>query len=127
MDTNVWKGSTKNASVVASAEDTNVVTITIQLQDVSLNALTKRNTVLAYLSDDAAGDSIAATAPDGNIVIATDGLLIPIVANKAFFLTSEADGDIDLTLTESGTATWYLVVVLPKGDLVISNAITLAA
>ena len=84
--------------------------------------------MFAYISDDAAGDSIAATAPDGGVAIGTDGLAVPVVANKAWQLVSESDGDIDLTLTHAaGADTFYLIVVLPSGQLVASDAITFAA
>jgi hypothetical protein len=49
-----------------------------------------------------------------------------IGAAKAFELTSEADGDIDIDIVEAGVATWYLVVVLPNGLLSVSGAITFA-
>jgi hypothetical protein len=68
-----------------------------------------------------------ATAPSGGGAIGTDGLAIPVVAGKAWQLTSESDGDIDITFTETGAKTMYLVLVLPTGKLVISTAITFAA
>lgn len=46
---------------------------------------------------------------------------------KAFYLTSESDGDIDVTITHSGAKTCYLVLVMPNGRLVASSAITFAA
>lgn len=109
------------------SEAANVINVGLQLNDAAGTALATRATVLAYLSDDANGDSIAGTAPDGGWAIGTDGLLIPVVANKAAVLVSEADGDIDVNITESGTDTWYLIVVLPNGKLVASAAITFAA
>lgn len=42
---------------------------------------------------------------------------------KAFYLTSESDGDIDINISETGVVTWYLVVVLPNGKLAASGAI----
>lgn len=45
---------------------------------------------------------------------------------KAFWLTSEADGDIDINITDTGTPTFYLAVVLPNGKLNVSSAITFA-
>lgn len=115
------------ASLSVGAEAGNAIVVSIQLQDMNGNDLANRGSVLAYLSDDANGDSVAATAPDGGVAIGTDGLAIPLVAGKCFLLTSEADGDIDLELTESGADTWYLVVVLPHGELAVSGAITFAA
>lgn len=107
------------------AEGGNSINVGLQLtlkgEDVA-----EQVTVDAYLSDDSDGSSIAATAPDGNVAIGTDGVLIPIVADKAFKLVSESDGDIDLDIGESAADTFYLVVVLPNGQQVISDAITFA-
>jgi len=114
-------------TIVVGSESANVINVAIQLNDAAGNALSARGAVLAYLSDDANGDSIAGTAPDGNVAVGTDGLLIPIVTDKAFLLISESDGDIDLDIGESGADTWYLIVVMPDGTLVASGAITFAA
>ncbi len=67
-------------------------------------------------SDDANGDSLAATAID-TAAIGTDGLLIPLVTGKCWLLVSEADGDIDVNLTQDATGTWYLILVMPNGRL----------
>ncbi len=102
------------------------INVAIQLVDAAGADLAVRGAVMAYLSDDANGDSIAASAPSGGVAIGTDGLAIPIVAGKAWLLVSEADGDIDITLTEAGGATWYLIIVNPDGLLRVSGAITFA-
>lgn len=117
------------ATIAVGAEAGNVINVAVQLNKdnaASPTALDISAGVFAYLSDDSDGSSIAGTAPDGGVAIGTDGLAIPVVAGKAFQLVSEADGDIDLNITESGADTWYLVVVLPTGQLVISGAITFA-
>jgi hypothetical protein len=120
-------GLPNTVSFTIGAEAANAINVVVQLQD-GLQAISERGCVFAYLSDDANGDSIAATAPDGGWAIGTDGLLIPIVANKAANLVSESDGDIDITITHAGGAdTFYLVVVLPDGSLSVSDAITFAA
>jgi hypothetical protein len=113
-------------SFVIGAEGGNAINVAIQLKDAAGNDLAVRGSVLAYLSDDANGDSVAATAPDGNVAIGTDGVLLPVVADKVFQLVSEADGDIDIDIGESGADTWYLILVMPDGRLVASNAITFA-
>jgi len=115
------------ATITVGAESGNVINVAIQLNDKADNALAARASVFAYLSDDANGDSIAASAPDSGYAIGTDGLIIPVVANKASVLVSEADGDIDISITESGADTWYLILVLPDGTLQASGAITFAA
>jgi len=79
----------------------------------------------AYLSANADGSTLA-TAPDGGVAIGTDGLILPDVANQVFTIVTEADGDFDIDITETGAGTWYLVIVNALGQLVISDAITFA-
>jgi hypothetical protein len=110
-----------------SAEDTNVVTVTIQLKKANGDDLAARGCLKAYLSDDANGDSVVATAPDGHVAISGDGLCMHLITDKVFLLTSESDGDITLTVTESGTKSCYLILVLPSGKLVASAEIAHAA
>jgi len=110
-------------TVAAAVGD--VINVSIQLKDAAGADLAVRGALIAYLSDDANGDSVAGTAPD-TVAIGTDGLAIPLVAGKAFQLVSEADGDIDIDITEDGADTWYLILVLPDGRLVASDAITFA-
>lgn len=116
-----------SATITVGADAGTTAAVTIQLVDANGNDLAQRGSVFAYVSDDANGDSVAGTAPDG-VAIGTDGVAIPLVAGKAFQLISEADGDIDLTFTEDGADTWYLILVMPTtGKLVASGAITFTA
>jgi len=110
---------------VIGVEAGNVINVGIQLKDSAGADLAVRAGVIAYFSDDANGDSVAGTAPT-TVAIGTDGVAIPLVAGKAFQLVSEADGDIDIDITEAGIDTWYLILVMPDGRLVASNAITFA-
>lgn len=114
-------------SFVVGSETDDVINVAIQLKDYSGDDMAVRGAVQAYLSDDASGDSLAVTAPSDGVAIGTDGLAIPLVADKVFLLTSEADGDIDLDIEEAGVDTWYLVIVLPNGKLAVSGAITFGA
>ena len=122
-----FDGSPLSATITVGAETGgNTINVAIQLKDADGVDLSIHGRVMAYLSNDANGNSIATTAPSGHVAIGTDGLLIPQVTDKAFDLVSEADGDIDLNVVEAGAATWYLILVLPNGKLVSSAAITFA-
>lgn len=117
-------GGVHGATITVGADAGTTAPVTIQLTDENGNDLAVRGAVFAYISDDANGDSVAGTAPD-TVAIGTDGVAIPLVAGKCFLLISEADGDIDLTITENGADVWYLVLMLPAtGKLVASGAIT---
>ena len=114
------------ASFTVGAEVANAIAVTVQLSDRKNGGdMSERINVAWYLSADANGDTIAA-APSSGIAIGTDGLLIEWTANVAGMVTSEADGDIDVVLTEASTGTWYLVLVMPDGKLYVSGAITFA-
>lgn len=115
-----------NATFTIGTEAANVINVAIQLQYAGED-IAQRAAVRMYLSDDANGDSISA-APD-SVAIGTDGVIIdPYAASQSFMAVSEVDGDIDIDITEAdGADTFYLVVVLPDGSLVVSGAITFAA
>lgn len=112
---------------VVGTESTNAINVTGQVADAAGTDMATVTAFKFYLADDATGLTPSATAPDGGIAIGTDGALIESVANLSGTLVTEADGDFDITLTETGAATWYLVVVMPNGSLEISDAITFAA
>ena len=108
------------------AENTNAINVSIQLVDRDNgNELAERVALQWYLAADANGDTIA-SAPSGGIAIGTDGLLIEHTNNIAGTVISEADGDIDVTLTESTAKSFYLILIAPDGKLYSSGAITFA-
>ena len=106
-----------------------IINVAVQLVDRDNgNEVAERIGIFGYLSDDAYGNSVVSTAPDGGWAIGTDGLLIPVVANKAAMLTTENDGDLDVNITHTaGAKTAYLVLVMPDGQLYVSGAITFSA
>lgn len=113
-----------DASITVGAEQTNVRAITIQLKDSKGKDITRRTLVQIVMLADANGDAFVATGGSTGIAIGTDGALSTIVAKKMFWAISEADGDIDLTYTDTGTEAVYLALVLPNGRMVISSALT---
>lgn len=115
-----------DADFTVGTEATNAINVAIQLKDrVDGGELGEAVALNWYLASAATGQTVA-SAPDGGIAIGTDGVLIEWTANVSGLVISEADGDIDVTLTESSTGTWYLVLVAPDGKLLISGAITFA-
>lgn len=112
--------------LTVGSEDTNVINVAGQLNDAQGNAVEEVAMLDFYLADDAAGTTPSGTAPTGGIAIGTDGALIESVDNLSGKIITEADGDFDIDITDTGTPTFYLVVQLPTGGLVISDAITFA-
>lgn len=114
------------ATFTIGAEAGNVINVAIQLKDAAGTDMAIRNAIPFYLSDNANGDTVVAAAT--SLAIGTDGVCIEWTSNSAGLLISEADGDIDLDIGDaSGAATYYLVLVMPNGKLVVSSAITFAA
>lgn len=111
-------GLAERVVFTVGAEAVDVIKVTLQLKGPKKKNLGVRAALFAYLSDDAFGDSIAASAPSGGWAIATNGLLIPVVANKAAHLVSEANGLIDVNVTETSAKSFWVVVVLADGSLV---------
>lgn len=101
----------------------NQITVSVQLKDGVVD-IAERVSGFCYLSDDANGDSIAVTAPDGGVTAGTDGALQALVAGKVFLFTSEVDGQFDINMIRSVADTYYLVVMNPDGGRIISQAIT---
>lgn len=113
-----------DATITVGAENTNVRAITIQLKDSKGADINYVETVEIILFLDAERTAFVATGGSTGIAIGTDGALLTVVAKKYFLATSEADGDIDLTWTDTGTEAAYLGVRLPNGRIVMSSALT---
>jgi len=112
------------ATFTVGAETGNAITVAVQLTDAQGAALAHRAGVYMYISDDVNGDSVATAVSE--IAAGTDGLFIAHVAGQAGEAVSEADGDIDIVVTNSNTGTIYLAVVLPDGSLATSTGLTFA-
>ena len=116
-----------DATITVGAEAANVRAITIQLLDANgkdIDHVEEVELVLFLTADKLA---YVVTGGSTGIAIGTDGALSTIIAKKVFRATSEADGDIDLTWTDTGTEAAFLGVKLPNGRYVMSDALTNAA
>lgn len=113
-----------NAVITVGAEVANVRAITIQLADIAGRDISYRAAIRAVVLADANGDAFVATGGSTGIAIGVDGALLSLVAKKSFQLISEADGDIDLTWTDTGTEAAFLGLILPTGEVVISAPLT---
>lgn len=113
------------ATFTIGTEATNAITVNIQLMDYNGGEVNQRCAVHGYISTDSHGDNVSA-APQGGIAAGTDGVIIENIADVSFLAVSEADGDIDLVITDNGVATFHVVLVMPDGSLVVSSAITFA-
>jgi len=115
-----------DAEVTVADENTtaNTRAVAIQLKDYADNDMKVRSGILAYIAADANGDAICATAFDG-LANGTDGEVIEITTGQVAWLISEADGDIDLTISETEALTGYLILIMPDGKLISGGAVTM--
>ncbi len=121
-------GKITGVTFVIGAEITNVINVAMQLIDPTGADLAVIGNVRVFLSDASTGIGLTAAVPDTSVVIGTDGAIIETtLTSGSWLLQSEADGDIDIDISEVGGAgTWYVVVVLPDGTQIVSTAVTFA-
>lgn len=113
-----------SVTLTVNAEDSNAVTVNGQVIDGDGNAMTTRVNLPFFISDDANGDSIAGTAPDGGFAAGTNGWVDVITTGKSGRVMTEASGAFDIVVTESGTDAFYLGIVMPDGHVVMSSAMS---
>ena len=111
-----------DCSITVAAEDTNARAITIQLKDANGADINYVENVEIIVYASAAMTAYASTGGSTGIAIGTDGALLAVVAKKYFLATSESDGDIDLTWTDTGSESVAVGVRLPNGRVVVSDA-----
>lgn len=125
---NPWKAEAFGfASITIGAEGGNVINVAVRLQDNRRKNITSRVFVNAYLADANTGLPLSVTAPNGTVAIGTNGTIIEeMVTKKKWHILTDASGRFDLNIGDSGTPTFYLVIVMPDGSVQVSNAITFA-
>lgn len=110
-----------DATVTVSPTTTSPRAITIQLKDSEGRDIDYVETVQIGVFSDATRTAFTTTGGSTGLAIGTDGALLAQVAKKLFLATSEDDGDIDLTHTDTGTDACYLGVRLPNGRWVMAD------
>jgi hypothetical protein len=119
-----------SVSFTVGSESTEAITVSCQFKDAAGADMTSARCLKAYLSADSAGQT-AASSSGLTVTSGTDGLTqVSVDANtiNMLWLTSEADGDVDVVITDAsgGTTTNYLNVITPDGKIHTSGAITFA-
>lgn len=116
-------GCAYTADIDVGTESGGKIAVTIQLKDYAGNNLTVPNSIVAYCASDSDGLTYAVT--DLTTDIHTDtGSLAVLTTKGVYQLVSTAAGLIVLDCTDSSACTaFYLVLVLPNGKLIVSDAI----
>lgn len=115
--------------VTVGTEITNSVFVELEVFDAEGNPLEEVRHLVAWLSDgNGAPNPPTAVAPDGDVAISAKGnILIEHTADIYFELMTDANGELDFDVGESGAATWYLNVVQDDGTIYTSPIIEFAA
>lgn len=111
------------ARVVVNPEDTDVREIAVYLEDQNHEMTAGRQAVTLCVFEDAAGAALAATGGSTGIEIGATGTLITLIAKKVFIGIADG-GTLKVNWTDTGTEAAYLGVILPNGNVVISDALT---
>ena len=120
-------GAPYQASFTVGAESGTTIDVAIQLKDYLGNDLANAAPVFAYISSDAAGLELAASGCTTDAAGGTDGKLLVLVAKTAYLLVSEADGDIDVRFTDTGSSGFYLNLIMANGKIATSGKIQFTA
>lgn len=119
---NCYHGALTVGSFVGTAD---TITVSLQMnQGDESTAVTEALAVLVYLSTDTGGQALDA-APSGGFAAGTDGtILVEHTANIVATCLTEADGDLDIVLTDTASASTYVNVILPSGQRIGSAICT---
>lgn len=109
------------------AEAANVINVAMQFTDHDGDDMAVPCQALVYTSSDSAGQTLR-DPPATDTVVGTDGtILVTHGTRNVKLCVSEADGDLDLNITDaSGAQTYYLNVCF-GGRVFTSDVITFAA
>ena len=112
-----------DATITVGDESANARAVTIQLLDSKGNDIDYVEKVDVVVFTTAARTAFSSGGSTG-VAIGTDGLIVTHVAKQVFVCFSEADGDIDLTYTDTGTDAAFLALYLPTGRIIMSTVMT---
>ena len=112
---------------VIGSEATNVINVGLTLTRGGVT-LAESGVFFAYISDASTGLGKSGATPSAGVAVGSNGFIVddgPVV-DRSWVLQTTVAGLIDLDFGEAAIDTWHLVVVLPSGKIVVSNAITFA-
>jgi hypothetical protein len=114
------------AVFTVGAKNTNTINVALQLQDSRAQTPLAICPVKVYLSANADGSTLTATATTSALAIGTNGVLLDITTTgKVCDIITNAAGQADLNIVQTaGGTTYYLVVVKPDGGIVTSPVIS---
>lgn len=117
-------GRVCGASFNILEEVDDVITVSCQLTDADGVTVSESYALPVFISDSISGLGLCDTTPSGGIEAVNGYIVGTLASGKSWLWQSEVNGTIELDITEVGSKTLYLVVMLPCGMKVVSDAIT---
>lgn len=108
-------------TVAAAVGDS--ITTSIQFKDGNGANLAQAKAFPFYLADNASGLTPSTVAPATSLAAGTNGKIIEWVANLSGLVICKADGTLDIVIVETADKDYYIVVVLPSGELAVSGVL----
>lgn len=124
----VADGVLAGATIALETAGTGSQVVNVQLTDAAGSALAHSAVVQCFFSDAATGLGITGTGPT-TVSIESGGagaLLAPLsgATTEVYLLQTNATGAANIEVADSGSGTdWFLVIVLPNGKQIVSDAI----
>lgn len=114
------------AAFTIGTKSGNTINVAVQLQDANGRNIAQIVGATFYLSDNSDGHTLTATATTSALAIGTNGVLMNIdVAGKMARVITDASGRFDINVIQTASpTTYYFVVQLPDGAIVVSSAVT---
>lgn len=118
-------GKATQVSFVIGTEGSNARAVQMTFKDANGVAIAYPAVHKIYLSDAATGIGITADVLTTTFAIATNGSILNVadVTGKMGTFQTSAAGLLGLTLTQTATKNYYLVVILGDGSLAVSTII----
>ena len=115
-----------DADITVGTLSSDTYPVTIQLKDYAGNDLKVPASVMAWISSTATGIDPSGVSSELALTSSGDGAVLIHLTHYLYQLISEADGDIDVTITDTGTTAQYLTLLMPNGKLVVSEHLVFA-
>jgi len=122
-------GKVRSVSIAALvAGTTNTTTCTISVKDEAGNAVTGIHTLNVWVSDDADGNGLTATAASGTLTATAGTILTAVTAKKHIIANTSATGVLTLALVDSAkTQGERFCVTDPFTSQIVVGAATVTA
>ncbi len=110
-------------AMTVGAEDANVITVAVYLQQTRGGAPNVVSPLVIYIAE--AANGLVLEVPGGGVAAGTRGTVTNLVTNGSIStVVPDANGFVDVAVTQSGVDTLFLILVEPDGTITASGALS---